>query len=195
VGRPSKFSEDEMLDAAGGLLVAGGVDGLTAAAVARSLSAPSGSVYHRFASRDHLAAALWLRTVERFDRDVVAGLLADGDPVAVGVSVAGQVVDWCVAHPLDANVLTELSMDDLTEDKVPADVVRRARAVQRRQRRAIEHIATRLDLPVDQVSFAIAGIPYAAVRRAVGDRKPIPRWTAQAVARACRAVLTNETPT
>lgn len=184
-----------MLDAAGGLLVAGGADGLTAVAVARSLSAPSGSVYHRFASRDHLAAALWLRTVERFDSDVVAGLLADGDPVAVGVSVAGHVVDWCVAHPVDANVLTELSMDDLTEDKVPADVVRRARAVRRRQRRAVEHLATRLDLPVDQVTFAVAGIPYAAVRRAVGDRKPIPRWTAQAVARACRAVLTNETST
>ena len=70
-----------MLDAAGALLVAGGAHGLTASAVARSLSAPSGSVYHRFASRDHLAAALWLRTVERFDRDVVAGLHADGHAV------------------------------------------------------------------------------------------------------------------
>lgn len=184
-----------MLDAAGGLLVSGGADALTATAVARSLSAPSGSVYHRFESRDHLAAALWLRTVERFDRDVVAGLFADDDPVVVGVSVARHVVDWCVSHPLDAQVLTELSMDDLTEGKVPADVVRRAQAVRRRQRRAIEHLAARLDLPADQVTFSVAGIPYAAVRRAVGDRHPIPRWTAHAVARACRAVLTNETTT
>lgn len=182
-----------MLDAAGELLVSGGAQELTASAVARSLAAPSGSVYHRFASRDHLAAALWLRTVERFDRDVVAGLYADGDPVAVGVSVAGRVVDWCVANPVDAHVLTRLSMADLTEDKVPASVVRRAAALRRQQRRAIEHLASRLDLPADLVTFSIATIPYAAVRRAAGDRQPIPRWAAQAVARASRAVLTNET--
>ena len=99
---------------------------------------------------------------------------ADGDPVAVGVSVACHVVDWCVAHPLDAHMLTGLSMDDLTEDKVPADVVERGRAIRHQQRRAIEHLATRLDLPVDQVIFAVAGIPYTAVRRAAGNGNTIP---------------------
>ena len=184
-----------MLDAAGDLLVAGGAHAVTASAVSRTLSAPSGSVYHRFASRDHLAAALWLRTVERFDRDVVAGLYDDGDPVDVGVSVAAHVVDWCVDNPVDAHVLTGLSMADLTEGTVPADVVRRASRLRRQQRRAIEHLAARVDLPVDQVTFAVASIPYAAVRRQVGDRQPIPRWTAQAVARASRAVLTDDTTT
>lgn len=181
-----------MLDAAGGLLVSGGAHALTASAVARSVSAPSGSVYHRFVSRDHLVAALWLRTVERFDRDVVAGLHAEGDPVAVGIAVARRVIDWCVANPVDAHVLTELSMADLTEDKVPVDLVRRADRLQRHQRRSVEHLARRLGLPTDQVAFAVATIPHAAVRRAVRDRQPIPRWTTQAVARAARAVLTNE---
>lgn len=181
-----------MLGAAGDLLVAGGAAALTASAVARSLSAPSGSVYHRFASRDHLAAALWLRTVERFDRDVVAGLSADGDPVAVGGSVASAVVDWCIADPVDAHVLTRLSISDLTEDKLPADIVRRARGLRRRQRQSIQQLATRLDLAVDQVTFAVVAIPYAAVRRFVGDGEPIPAWTAHAVGRAARAVLSDE---
>jgi AcrR family transcriptional regulator len=192
VGRPPKFSEDEMLDAAGALLASGGTQALTATAVARSLSAPSGSLYHRFESRDHLAAALWLRTVERFDRDVVAGLYADDDPVAVGTSVARGVVEWCAANPVDAHVLTRLSMADLTEDKVPADVAQRAYLLQLNQRRSIEHLATRLRAPTDQVTFAVAGIPYAAVRRVLGDRQPIPPWMAEAVARASRAVLTDE---
>jgi AcrR family transcriptional regulator len=192
VGRPPKFNEDAMLDAAGELLACGGTQALTATAVARSLSAPSGSVYHRFASRDHLAAALWLRTVERFDRDVVAGLYADGDPVAVGTSVARGVVEWCVANPVDAHVLTRLSMADITEDKMPAAVAERAHLLQLHQRRSIEHLATRLRIPTDQVAFAIAGIPYAAVRRVLGDRQPIPPWMAEAVARASRAVLTND---
>lgn len=182
-----------MLDAAGDLLVAGGAHGLTASAVARSLTAPSGSVYHRFASRDHLAASLWLRTVERFDREVVAGLYADGDPVAVGVAVARRMVEWCVAHPVDAHVLTGLSMADLTEGKMPADVVRRAEAIRSQQRRAVEHLATRLDLPLDHVRFGVVTIPYAAVRRSVGDHRSIPGWAPQAVASACRAVLTDDT--
>lgn len=182
-----------MLGAAGDLLVSGGATALTASAVARSLSAPSGSVYHRFASRDHLAAALWLRTVERFDRDVVVGLYADGDPVSVGGTVASGVVDWCIANPVDAHVLTRLSMSDLTEDRLPADIVRRACGLRRQQRRAIEHLATRLDLAVDQVTFAVVAIPYAAVRRFVGDGEQIPPWTARAVERASRAVLADDT--
>lgn len=184
-----------MLEAAGTLLASRGAAGLTASAVARSLSAPSGSVYHRFASRDHLAGALWLRTVERFDRDVVAGLYADGDPLDVGAAVASRVVEWCVANPLDAHVLTQLSMAELTEAKVPGEVARRAQVVRRRQRRAVEHLAARLALAVDQVTFAVATIPYAAVRGSVGDRRAIQPWTVAAVGRAARAALAPEAPT
>ena len=57
MGRPPKFTVDDMLDAAADLLVDGGLPALTATGVARHLRAASGSVYHRFGTRDELAAA------------------------------------------------------------------------------------------------------------------------------------------
>lgn len=184
-----------MLGVAGSLLVQGGAPALTVSAVARSLSAPSGSVYYRFESRDHLVAALWLRTVERFDRDVVAGLATEGNLVTIGAAVARQVVEWCAANPTDAHVLTRLSMADLVDGKVPADLARRARQVARRQRRAVERFADRLRLDVEVVRFAVVTIPYAAVRRAIAEGAEIPPWTSDAVERAAAAVLSEHTET
>jgi AcrR family transcriptional regulator len=180
-----------MLDAAARLLVDGGPAALSASGVARALGAPSGSVYHRFASRDHLAASLWMRTVERFDAEVVDGLRAPGDPLEIAVAAARHLVAWSAANPTDAFILTMFRREDLAGDDVPPDVAARARALGERQRDAIEQLARRLDQPADLVSFAVAGISHAAVRRHIGDRSPIPGWTADAVERSVRAVLSE----
>ena len=63
-------------------------------------------MYHRFASRDHLAASLWMRTVERFDDEVVAAMAGPGDPLEVAAAVAIRVVEWSIENPLDACILT-----------------------------------------------------------------------------------------
>lgn len=180
-----------MLDAGATLLVAGGAKALTASGVARSLSAPSGSVYHRFSSRDHLGAALWMRTVERFDAEVVTGLRASGDAVEVAVAAARHVVEWSIENPLDAFILTRFRREDLSEDDAPAELARRARDLGDRQREAIEQLAERLERPPDLVSFAVAGIAHAAVRRHVGERQPIPAWVSDGVERAVRGLLTE----
>ena len=189
MGRPAKFSTDDLLDAAADLLVAGGPNALSAAAVARASGAPSGSVYHRFASRDHLAEALWMRTVERFDHEVVAGLSAPGDPIEIAVSVAVRSVEWSIRKPVDAFVLTMFRRTDLVGDDAVGDLSERARDLGLRQREALDALAIRLDRPADLVRFAVAGIPMAAIRRYVGDRSPVPAWTSRAVSRATRAVL------
>lgn len=180
-----------MLDAAARLLVNGGPAALSAAGVARALGAPSGSVYHRFASRDHLAASLWMRTVERFDSEVVDGLRAPGDPVEIAVATARHLVAWSVANPTDAFILTMFRREDLVGDDLPPDLAARARALGERQRDAIEQLAHRLKRPGDLMGFAVAGIPHAAVQRHVGNRMPIPDWTADAVERSVRAALSE----
>lgn len=178
-----------MLDAAGALVVEGGARALTTSAVARALTAPSGSVYHRFRSRDHLGASLWMRTVERFDAEVVVGTGAAGPPVEVAVAVARHVVEWSATNPTDAFVLTRFRREDLVDGAVPEELASRARALGERQRTAIAGLAERLGRPSHLVSFAVAGIPHAAVRRHVGGGRPIPVWVADAVEGAVRGAL------
>lgn len=189
MGRPPRFSIDELLDVASALLVDGGPSALTAAAVARAAGAPSGSVYHRFASRDELAASLWMRTVERFDAEVVATLLGSGDPVEIAVSAALATVAWSAANPIDAFVLTMFRRSDLIGDDVSPELTDRAQRLGERQRAAVEALAVRLGQPAELVSFAVAGVPVAAIRRHIGDRTAIPSWVTAAVEHAVRAAL------
>lgn len=182
-----------MLDAAAELLVDAGPGALTAAGVARRLGAPSGSLYHRFGSRDHLAAALWLRSVERFDADVVQGLWSTDDPLVVAVRTARDVVGWTAAHPVDAAILTLFRREDLTGAGTPADLAQRAERLGRQQAEAVEHLSTRLARPVEIVRFAVAGIPLAAVRPFVDERRAIAAWVGDAVERAVRGVLGRST--
>ncbi len=178
-----------MLDAARTLVVTGGARSLSMSAVAERLGAPSGSVYHRFPSRDHLAAELWLRTAECFQDRFVEQLDADGEPVEVAVAIARGVVDWTVGHPDDAAVLIEFRRRDFIGDDVPAPLAERAGALGRQVGAAFDRLAARLDRPVDMVGLAVAGIPYAAVRPALGAARPVPNWTADGVERAVRGLL------
>lgn len=178
-----------MLDAARSLLVSGRASTLTMTAVADRLGAPSGSVYHRFASRDQLAAELWLRTVERFQERFIEELDADDDAIEVAVSVARGVVEWANAHREDALILTRFRRQELVGSNVPRALSRRARALGRRLDEALERFAARLDRPVDLVTLAVAGIPYAVVRSALGPGKSFPDWGADGVERAVRALL------
>ena len=190
MGRPPKFTADAMLDAAAGLLLEGGLPALTAAGVARQVKAPSGSVYHRFGSRDELAAALWMRTVERFDVEVVETLNSPGDPVDVAVATALRLIAWSREQPVDAFVLTMFRREDLAGGEVGADLAERATNLGNRQSTTIRRLAKRLGRASDEVSFAVAGIPMAAVRGPIERREPIPAWAPDVVERAVRAALT-----
>src|SRR5215470_11955146 len=58
--RPSRFSEAQILDATAAIVAADGPSAATIGAIGHMLKAPSGSIYHRFASRDVLLGRLWL---------------------------------------------------------------------------------------------------------------------------------------
>ena len=68
MGRPSKFSEEALLDAA---LVVVDRDwkAATTADVAAAVGAGVGSLYYRFANREVLLLALWVRSIRRFQID------------------------------------------------------------------------------------------------------------------------------
>src|SRR6266436_6396118 len=68
------FDRDDFLDAALAIVAERGPPAVTVASVIERVNAPTGSFYHRFASRDVLLGELWLRTVLDFQQGITAAL-------------------------------------------------------------------------------------------------------------------------
>lgn len=177
MARPSKFDADQILDTAALLLATDGADGLSVARVARHLGAPSGSVYHRFASRDALIGSLWLRAVERFQASAFEALNPD-DPLESVRRTAGRILTWCRENPSDAHLLLLYRSGDLLSDGWPADLARRNRQQQRRITTTIDDLCRQLgahsDADRQRVAFCVIDLPYAAARSALVQGK-VPR--------------------
>src|SRR5260221_14615456 len=120
MGRPSKFDSEQMLDAAAGLVARGGPGRATVAAIAEQLGAPSGSIYHRFESRDLLLARLWIRTVRRAQEGFAAAL--DGPDLAEAARQAAlHIPRWARSHLDEATVLLLYRREDLAAHR-PAEL-------------------------------------------------------------------------
>src|SRR5262245_50498756 len=122
--RPQRYNTDVLLDAAAEILAAEGPAAVTMSAVARAAGAPSGSMYHRFATRAVLCAQLWLRTQERFHRGLMAALSVATDPQECCVAAARFTVHWCREETVQAQVLL-VGADELGRHDWPSDAVRR----------------------------------------------------------------------
>ncbi len=176
MGRPVKFDEDAILDAA---LAEGrcvGFERLSASGVAKRLGAPSGSVYYRFRSRDDLVGAVWLRTVEQFQTGYLEVLNGPGPPDARARAAARHALGWVKAHPAEARLLLRYRQTDLTKGTTPRWLSSRASRLNRPVTQAFEELARELgpSAPdVDRVRFACITIPMAAARDAL-DTPHIP---------------------
>src|SRR5882724_1847597 len=63
--RAPQFDQAQILDAAERLIARHGPSGATIGAIAQAVGAPTGSIYHRFDSRDVLLAEVWLLLLHR----------------------------------------------------------------------------------------------------------------------------------
>jgi AcrR family transcriptional regulator len=164
MGRPARHDTDSLLDAAVRLVEAGGPRALSVAAVAREAGGPSGSVYHRFAGRPALAAALWLRTVERFQEGFLAAL-AHGEPPRA----ARHVVAWCREHHGEARILL-YGAADFDQDRWSDDERAALDAMNARVFAAVRGLGGDLD----KVTLALVDLPAALVRRHLRAGAAIP---------------------
>jgi AcrR family transcriptional regulator len=195
VARPRRFTDDQFLDAALALVVERGAVGATVSRIAADVGAPIGSVYHRYASRDVLMSALWLRTIARFQEGYLAAL--DGPaPEDAAVAAALHVVRWSRQHLVEATLLHVFRPRDLV-DVWPEESQHRLAALNARVDTAVQRHA-QLRCPgagaaAEQlVRFAIADVPYAACRRYLADATAPPPVLDQVVERAVRAVLAQD---
>lgn len=177
MARPSRFDTDQLLDAAVHLTATEGPAGVTMAAVAKAVGAPSGSVYHRFAGRPALLAEVWLRSVERFQSGYLEALHSDSDPRRAARAAARHVVSFSRAHPQEASLLLYGDRDFGRADW-SAHHVERADSGNRRVLTALGALAEPLGATTSQdrerVVLALIDLPLAVVRRHLRAGRPLP---------------------
>jgi AcrR family transcriptional regulator len=189
MSRPARFSDSDLLVAATQVAAAHGPAGTTIGAIAKAAGAPTGSLYHRFPSRDALLGTLWLDLVGRFQRGWIDAMTA-GDATAAALHTPA----WVRSHPTEARLLLLHRREDFLSGDWPPDLAERAEHVNDRAGAALRAF-TRAelgdDLPasVRRIRFALVQIPYAAVRPYVEAGQAPPPDLDALVLTASRAVL------
>src|SRR5262245_10656681 len=102
--RPRKFDDEQVLAAAGRLIARNGPSGATIGAIARAVGAPTGSIYHRFDSRDVLLARVWLGAAAAFQAAFFERL-AGQEPREAGLAAALYMAQRVREHPREARLL------------------------------------------------------------------------------------------
>ncbi|GAA0595636.1 TetR family transcriptional regulator [Caenispirillum bisanense] len=173
--RTAKFSDDAFLTAAVGLIARGGPQAATIAAVARAAGAPSGSIYHRFPSRDALVARAWLTVHDGF-RAAVLPPLRRGD--AAGAAAA--LVTWAAAEPLHAAFLLPHEPEDLIGGSPPDDLRQAVAAAQEALDAAFLGFCRRAGATAEKdVAFwrhVVFDAPVALLRPYLRGGAPLPPW-------------------
>lgn len=189
MARPQKFTRDEVLDAAAAEVQESGRRAGIAPVAAR-IGAPTGSIYHRFASREELFVALWVRSVQRFHRGFLAALDV-ADPYEAVTRCVRHTIRYCREHPAEARALTLYRYADLLED--PPEALRADLATlndaamtaltglcPRRYPRVTAYRET-------LVQVAVRDTPYGLVRPYVGE--VVPDWLDDVAVAAAHAIL------
>ena len=182
-----------MLDAARDLLLGEGSPGATMEAIAAASGAPTGSIYHRFRSRDELIARLWIRAVHRSQASFLVALQRD-DPREAAVAAAMSLVDFCEQHPSDAQLLVAFRREDLMRAIPEGPLAEELETLNRPVKRAVVQLARRLygsrsRAALDRTLLAVFDLPYGAARRYLITGVPLPSHLRSDVSRAASAVI------
>lgn len=192
MARPARYDAPALLDAAVRLAADGGPGAVTMAAVAKSVGAPSGSVYHRFADRPALLSQLWLRTLAHFQEGFLGALEQAAEPRTAALDAARHTVRWTREHPAQARVL-RYGARDFEQARWPQEAVRALETANARVFGAVHTLAERLGAtgPVDieRVVVAVVDVPYALVQRHLREDSPVPAHVLETVEQCTSALL------
>lgn len=176
--RPAKFTSRQILDAAAQIVAAQGPQAATMGAIAHALRAPSGSIYHRFGSRDELLGRLWLDKIATFHAGALAALAHEA-PQEAAIGAALFVLTWVRSDPGAARIAITHRRAEFEGAGWPPDMSAEARRLGAALEEGLDAITCRLfgattpDLR-QAARFSIIDIPYAAVRPHIARGKPPP---------------------
>ncbi len=169
--RPRIHHDDVALDAARALLLQGGTGAATTAAISSASGAPTGSIYHRFGSRNDLLAELWVRTIKRFQFGLVEATSGVDPGLPRALAAADWVITFASEYPEDARLLMCCRREELLGQAVPgtehANALKKLnRPIEALARQiADETIGTHDKEAMETILLAMMDVPYGSVRR------------------------------
>ncbi|MDQ1375330.1 MAG: hypothetical protein QOJ09_2668 [Actinomycetota bacterium] len=178
MARPPQFPVEAILTATADIVSEHGPSRATVAAIADRLGAPTGSIYHRFSSRDVLLAELWFQTAEEFQVGFCAAL-SDGDARDAGLKAALYTPRYVRDHRVPARLLLLHHRDDFIRGEWPAEVAARAGKLGAQMTMALRDFARQAvgstaAAAIRRARFAVVDLPGAAVEPHLRADEPVP---------------------
>jgi len=176
--RPAKHDESRILNAAAVIAAKCGPKAATIAAIGAAVGAPSGSIYHRFRTRDELLGRLWLSKARVF-QDRFEEALQHVDPRQAGLEAALSLPRTARADFVGARIMLLHRREDFLSARWPAEMKREAQRLAEQANRLLGEATKRLfgrnTVAARQAAvFAVLDVPFAAVRRSVEAGAPPP---------------------
>jgi AcrR family transcriptional regulator len=187
----AKFSQSDFLATALAIISEHGPSAVTVASISERLGSPTGSFYHRFASRNVLLGALWMRTVLSFQEGISASINA-GD----GLAAVLHTPAWVRDHLDEARLLLLYHRDDFVHGDWPEEFRERVAAHTQEMGTGFERFARLVFGHAGQeeyrlAQFLLAEVPVAAVRQHLLRREPPPEVVDQLIRVTYRAVIAD----
>jgi AcrR family transcriptional regulator len=194
MGRNAKYDRAGISAAALELVASGGPQAATVAAIADRLGAPTGSIYHRFRSREVLLAELWMGVVEGFQNGFVAELMAEGEVMDAALRAAHYIPRWVRGNMSESRLLLLHRREDFVGGGWPEELVERAAALEPQMSECLRAYCRRAFASTSKANlrrarYALLDAPYGAVKPYVEAGKPPPRLVDELLGETVRAVL------
>ena len=191
--RPAKHDETRILRAAASIVAAHGPGAATISAIGQAIGAPSGSIYHRFRSRNELLGRLWL-TKAAFFQDRWEQALEKSDARAAGLEGALSLPRVTREDFEGARIMLLYRREDFLAHGWPPEMRKEAKRLGQQVSEVLADMTRRLfgrtSASARQVaSFALLDLPLSAVRRYVAAGEPPPRQVDDLIATAYEAVI------
>jgi AcrR family transcriptional regulator len=182
--RTARFSAKHFMDAAIALIAEGGPGAATMQAIARRVGAPTGSIYHRFASRSAILAAAWNASYGSL-ASVLAPLLQAGRPREAALAL----LPWAGEDRYRARFLLLHEPVSLFEDAPPPEPLRQEmERLENKMDQAFRACITRAgdsalrDEDLARAKFLIFDAPIAILRPHLLADSAIPPFAGQMIA-------------
>jgi AcrR family transcriptional regulator len=193
--RPVKHEEKDILGAAATLVATGGPGAATVGAIGHAIGAPSGSIYHRFRSRDALLGRLWLMKASYF-QNAWARALELSDARQAGLNAALSLPRVAREDFEGARIMLLHRREDFLSEGWPPEMKAEAARLGAQVVECLGLMTRRLfgrntAAARRATIFATLDLPFSAVRRYVATGEPPPKQLDALIESAYSAIVND----